>query len=421
VRLPDRDRSRVVLIGSSAYHDAGHLPPLPAVGTSVRDLAAALTDPEYGIVPPEHCSVIIDARSPAEIRIPLLAASRRAEDLLLVYFAGHGLVGSRRGELFLAVYHSDWEAPEWESVPYDLLRDTVLDSPASTKAIILDCCFSGRALAGAMSDADAGVIGQLDVEGSCVIASSPRNKTSLVLPGERYTAFTGRLLKLLRDGAADAPALLTMSEIYRRLLITMRSQGLPEPQRRGTGTADALALGRNRALYKPPWKPARRWGELLDEPNQLLSGQEPISPSLYSASSKLADLLKLQPGAKPAEPSPLPGAQPAGQDPSAALDARLPDWLKPPLLDLRKPKYTFDETDWLSTAGRPSRTEPVSRKRKPRANSDAIRASHQAEREELKQMVRDEGMDGTYRCPRCQVGVKGRNLIRHFDQCILLG
>lgn len=375
MRLPDRHRSRAVLIGSSAYHDAEHLPPLPAVGTSVTDLAAALTDPVYGIVPPEHCSVIVDARSPAEIRIPLLAASRQAEDLLLVYFSGHGLVGGRRGELFLAVYHSDWEAPEWESVPYDLLRDTVLDSPASTKAIILDCCFSGRALAGAMSDADTGVLGQLDIEGSCVIASSPRNKTSLVLPGERHTAFTGRLLSLLRDGAADAPALLTMSEIYRRLLITMRSQGLPEPQRRGTGTADALALGRNRALYQPP-------------------------------------------------------PMPAGQDPLAALVAKLPDWLEPrpgeslfapQLIDLMKPRYTLDDARELWTAGRASRTERASRKRKPPANSDAVRASHRAEREQLKLTVRSEGIDGTYRCPRCQVEVKGRNLIRHFDQCILSG
>ena len=78
----------------------------------------------------------------------LRSAASEAEDLLLVYFVGHGLVSGRRHELYLGLPDSEWAEPEWNSLEYDKLRSSVLDSPAATKIIILDCCFSGRALSG---------------------------------------------------------------------------------------------------------------------------------------------------------------------------------------------------------------------------------------------------------------------------------
>jgi hypothetical protein len=43
--LPDPQRSRVVLIGTSTYQDE-RLPDLPTVGKNIRDLAVAFTDPD---------------------------------------------------------------------------------------------------------------------------------------------------------------------------------------------------------------------------------------------------------------------------------------------------------------------------------------------------------------------------------------
>jgi hypothetical protein len=247
VRLPDPERSRLVLIGTSSYADA-NLPDLPAVGRGIGDLGAALTDPVYGVVPKQHCDVLADEGDIRLIGRRLRQAARQAEDLLLVYYAGHGLTAGRRHELYLALRDTEWAEPEFNSLEYDKLRSAVLNSPAATKVIIIDCCFSGRVLGDSMADPATELIGQVEVDGSYVLASAHRDEVALILPGEDHTAFTGRLLRLLRAGVPGGPEFLTVDDLYRQLRARMKAEGLPQPQRRGTGTADLLALTRNRAF-----------------------------------------------------------------------------------------------------------------------------------------------------------------------------
>jgi uncharacterized caspase-like protein len=247
VRLPDPQRSRVVLIGTSSYADE-QLPDLPAVGRSIGDLKTALTDPSYGVVPENHCEVLADEGDIRLIGRRLRLAAAKAEDLLLVYYAGHGLTAGRRHELYLALRDTEWEEPEFSALEYDKLRSTVLNSPAATKLIILDCCFSGRVFGDAMAGPAAELIGQVEVDGSYVLASAHGNQVSLIVPGEDHTAFTGRLLALLRDGVPDGPELLTIDDVYRALRAKMQAEGLPLPHKLGTDTAHLLALARNRAF-----------------------------------------------------------------------------------------------------------------------------------------------------------------------------
>lgn len=245
--VPDPQRSRAVLIGSSTYDDED-LPDLPVITKTVEDLATALTDPEYGLVPKDHCATLVDEADIRLIGRKLKSAARQAEDLLLVFYTGHGLIGGRRHDLYLALPDSEWAEPEFNSLEYDKLRSAVLGSPAATKVIILDCCFSGRVVTDTMADPVAEVIGQIDVDGTYVLASAQRDQVALIIPGEEHTAFTGRLLRLLRDGVAGGPELFTIEDLYRQLLITMKAEGLPEPQKRGTRTAELLAFARNRAF-----------------------------------------------------------------------------------------------------------------------------------------------------------------------------
>ncbi|MBL1102243.1 caspase family protein [Streptomyces coffeae] len=246
MRLPDPERSRAVLIGTSRYTDP-ELPDLTVVRRTVADLAATLTDTAYGAVLPEHCTTLLDVGDIKQVGRALRTAARAAEDLLLVYYVGHGLIGAKRHELYLSLTDSEWAHPEFDSLEYSKLRDVVLDSPAASKVIILDNCFSGRALSGTMAAPQAVVAGQIEVAGTYVMASSPDDEVSLVLEGEDKTAFTGRLLRLLREGVNDGPALLSIEELYLRLQHIMRAEGLPEPLQRGSRNAALLALGRNRA------------------------------------------------------------------------------------------------------------------------------------------------------------------------------
>jgi len=262
VPLPDPQRSRAVLIGTGRYADK-NLPDLPVVGRTIGDLAAALTDPARGVVAKTHCAVLEDQGDIRLIGRHLRSAARDAKDLLLVYFVGHGLVGGRRHELYLGLPDSEWAEPEFNSLEYDKLRSAVLNSAAATKIIILDCCFSGRVVSETMADPVTEMVGQMEVDGTYVLASAKRDQVALVLPGENYTAFTGRFLHLLRDGVPGGPELLTVDYLYRQLVTRMRAEGLSQPQKRATATADLLALAVNGAFAAPQTSPART---LLDTP-----------------------------------------------------------------------------------------------------------------------------------------------------------
>jgi hypothetical protein len=145
--------------------------------------------------------------------------------------AGHGIVGCRL-ELCLGMPHSDWSEPAFGSLSCDALRDRVLDSPAATKVVILDCCYSGRAGSTALSDDVGSIVCQLGVDGTYPLTSVHSNQVSLALPDEDHTAFTGRLLRLLTNGIPGGPELLTVDDLYRQLLATMTREGLPAPERR---------------------------------------------------------------------------------------------------------------------------------------------------------------------------------------------
>jgi len=251
MRLPDRQRSYAVLIGSGKYAD-DKLPNLPAVRKTLGDLTAALTDPFYGVVPRDHCTVLENQGDIRLIGRHLRSAASLAQDLLLVYFVGHGLVDGRRHQLYLGLPDSEWADPEFNSLEYDKLRSSILDSTAATKIIILDCCFSGRVVSEAMADPVTEMIGQMEVDGTYVLASAERDQVALILPGEDYTAFTGRLLDLLRNGVPGGPELLTIDFLYRQLAMRMKAEGLSQPQKRGTATADSLALAENRAFVSAP-------------------------------------------------------------------------------------------------------------------------------------------------------------------------
>ncbi|MFD0686051.1 caspase family protein [Actinomadura fibrosa] len=247
MRLPDPDRSRLVLIGTTHYADE-RLPDLPAVERSLADLARVFTDPQKGIVPAGNCTTIVDEGDIRRLGRTLRSSMSQAEDLLLVYYAGHGLVGGKRHELYLALPDSEWDSPEFSALEYEKLRSAILDSPASNKVVILDCCFSGRVLADLMSDSATSVLGQIDVHGTYVLTSAQRDQVALALPGEEHTAFTGRLLNLLETGIEDGGEFLTIESVYQRLRLVMRSEGLPTPEKRATRTAELIALTRNRQL-----------------------------------------------------------------------------------------------------------------------------------------------------------------------------
>ncbi|MFG2672873.1 tetratricopeptide repeat protein [Streptomyces sp. NPDC048445] len=241
----DPARSRVVLLGSAAYEDE-QLADVPQITANLRDLAAVLTDPGLGGFPAECCVTVPPRATGREIGQVLHRAADEAEDLLLFYFAGHGIPLGRSHELYLALHDTAMDAVEYSALRFDTVRGTFLGSRARNRVIILDSCFSGRAIGTTLGAGQQEVLGQLDIRGTYTLASAPPNSTALVLPDEAHTAFTGRLLALLREGAPHTGPLITMQDIYRTLWSRFTAERLPLPQQRGTENADQLGLVLNR-------------------------------------------------------------------------------------------------------------------------------------------------------------------------------
>ncbi|MGH3828320.1 MAG: caspase family protein, partial [Pseudonocardiaceae bacterium] len=240
--FPDPTRSRAVLIGASRFAAAGpDLPDIPAVQVNLTALRHALTSPDTGVLRPESCRVLIDPTSVDEVGTALSEQAAAATDLLLVYYAGHGLVDDR-GRLHLALANTHPHRARWTAFPLELLREEIANSAAATRVLVLDCCFSGRAIE-AMAD-DQGVIsGQLEVTGTYTLTSTTANAPSHAPAGERFTAFTGALLRALDD--ADP---LTLDQIFVAVDRDLVARNLPRPQRRAVNTAGNLALSRGPAI-----------------------------------------------------------------------------------------------------------------------------------------------------------------------------
>ena len=240
--LPDPGRSRAVLIGGSTY---SHLEDLPAVHNNLSGFRDVLVAPVLGGLSADNCAVVAEPAHPVDVFRALRQHAAAAEDTLLVYFAGHGRIGGRN-ELFLGLPDTDPDELPYSAWPYDELRRVVADSRATKKVVILDCCFSGRALADQAGDEET-ILGQVGIAGTYLLTATAANAVALATPGERYTAFTGTLLELLNTGIPGGPELLTFAQIYPRLQYLLTSRQLPRPHQQGSDTIAHLALARNMA------------------------------------------------------------------------------------------------------------------------------------------------------------------------------
>ncbi|WP_158675735.1 caspase family protein [Nocardia stercoris] len=262
-------RTRIVLAGTSSYD---HLPALDSVAANLTDLEATLKslhDPNFvaGI------ETVPNPERPGQLSRLLQAATADELDVLLFYYSGHGLLDEQQ-QLHLAVTESDPDAVPETALAFSRVRQILSRSRARVKVVVLDCCFSGRAIGHGMADPGALVAGQLEVRGAYTLASSAADLPSLAPPGLRNTAFTDALLRTLRQGVPGGSEPLLLGEVATEVHHQLAASGLPTPRFRADGTAAGLVLAANpgfgtaaprapipavRPVAKAPNPDAMRW------------------------------------------------------------------------------------------------------------------------------------------------------------------
>jgi DivIVA domain-containing protein len=245
MRLPDGAKSRALLIGTSEYD---HLDKVPAAKNNVEALTRVLV--ERTGIPIDNCTRLTDVRELDRIGAAVVAAAEEAEDLLLVYFTGHGLIDSE-ARLNLALPQTSQALVPWSGIPFEFMRTAIQDAKATAKVIILDSCYSGLAARHTLGDRESDILGQIGVYGHFTLTSSAAFSPSKAFEGHRHTAFTQALLDVFEHGVADAGELLTLGDVYRELLRLTAARGLPQPQKCDSNTANQLALVENRRSRAP--------------------------------------------------------------------------------------------------------------------------------------------------------------------------
>jgi hypothetical protein len=131
LRLPDRDRSRAVLIGSAR---SGR-PDTPAVRYALPALADTLADRRLCGLAPTNVRLVLDPDRPELARLDLEQCAGHATDVLLVYLAGPLLAGAD-GEPELAVGRS-------AGLPLGWVARTLSTSRAAIRLLVVDGLLAG--------------------------------------------------------------------------------------------------------------------------------------------------------------------------------------------------------------------------------------------------------------------------------------
>ncbi|MFV5996341.1 caspase, EACC1-associated type [Streptomyces sp. NPDC056231] len=325
--------SRAVFFGVSEFCE---LPPLKGVAHNVPALRELLTSNDVGGLAEEECVVVPESSTCLDVLDALQKAAQEATDLLLFYYAGHGHFGGPDRSFLLATRDSGGQRAH-HSVDYHEIRDLVSKSRAQRKVVVIDCCFSGRALS--MSDEQAPTRQETEISGACVLTSAAETEQSICQPDG--SVFTLELTKLLREGLSgplsggrhgEHLAELTMSDVFDALHSRLKGKTVdghrvPLPK---LGTRDAgsqIVLARNRAYSGASGHVAGLDGDTSDEHEWVTAARDHPLWSYVSDNRGLA-LLRDTATAMAAAAAVATGTDSRDDDPwrSRSFTERLAEW-----------------------------------------------------------------------------------------------
>lgn len=297
-----------MILGVDTYD---HLNDLAGVKHSTAAIRELITSPDVGGFD-EFRALPADVTS-SDVEEALTDVAELVVERLLVFYSGHGHYHSRHpSEFMLATKASRLDRPG-RSISFKTIEDIVGTAKARHKIVIVDCCYSGNALAGhpapmsADPDADSGAalneesgsitISSLKAAGTCVLTSATAREQSLCRPDG--SAFADELARLLRDGlGAEDLEYLSMGTVFDALRTRIDGQevggfAVPKPRMSTLDDGHGIVLARNQAHSAP------RAAMMSDKASSTLCTVTTPTQHFTGRASELARLERLcsRPGA----------------------------------------------------------------------------------------------------------------------------
>ncbi len=211
VRQASKMKVWAVIIGISSYD---HMPTLKYTDDDAYRMYAFLKSPEGGALTDDQIRILIDEDATREkILYAMQETFSKAgpNDLVLVYFSGHGLRGA-----FLPIDYDGYR----NKLEHEEIKGILESSKARYKLVIADACHSGSLLAiksGEVRNVLADYYKTLSqaAPGTALIMSSKSDETSLESSGLRQGVFTHFLIRGLKGEAdADGNKIVTIKELF---------------------------------------------------------------------------------------------------------------------------------------------------------------------------------------------------------------
>ena len=226
--MPPAAKKYALLIGNDRYAD---YPTLTVPAADVAGLKRVLEDPAIGAFDTVR-ALMNPALPQAQEAISELFARRARDDLVLLYFSGHGERDGLRGALYLALPDSRRDCLRATAIAADFIKTEQDESHAGRQILILDCCHAGAVgeKGGAFDAASFGGVAPVEPAatpaleangyGRVTLTSSTATQTSWegnqVIDGVERSLFTHFLIRGLETGeAAEGQPRLSIGQLYR--------------------------------------------------------------------------------------------------------------------------------------------------------------------------------------------------------------
>ena len=212
VEFSEKTKVFAVVVGVSAYN---HMPVLRYTDDDAYRFYAFLKSVEGGALPDAQVKVMIDEEATRENILNTLSETFEMagpNDLVMLYFSGHGLKGS-----FLPIDFDGFN----NKITHEELTEIFGKCKAKYKFLIADACHSGSIFAMRGADENEETIASYyqtlakSVSGTALLMSSKGEETSLESSGLRQGVFSHFLIRGLK-GEADlnADKIISIQELY---------------------------------------------------------------------------------------------------------------------------------------------------------------------------------------------------------------
>ncbi len=300
------DTIKAVLIGTCVY-EYKSFPDIPNVNSNIDLLKAALKNPDlFG------CSDfnIREFRNQKAADIvegihQFVFENDQFTDRLLIYYSGHGALeynDENRQTLYLTTTDTKGKNLDYNAIPIEKLKSILRKSRASKKVLILDCCYSGKALESGTLGGDAPSIIekqiQADEEGGFILTSTDAVTTARfdVKNPEEPTYFTKCMIDIINDGIEGIGEFCMMKDVYLELKgrLIHPDMNLPEPKCNSRENGSTIRFVKNKKWIKPDLTDKQAWKNAKLE-NSISAFEQfikdyPESDFIEDAHEKIFDL-----------------------------------------------------------------------------------------------------------------------------------